>query len=364
MLVFLAGSCIFRTNSPDMRALKTILIIVFAVLAILLVLGLTGPADYRVERSTTMAAAPAQVYEYVSHLGHMKEWGPWQEMDKDQVQTIEGTDGTVGAVWSWKGDTVGSGSQRIVAMEPNKKVTCELHFIEPFESKSMVDYELEPVGDSTRMVWRMSGENNFMGRIMGVFMNMDDMIGADFECGLTKLKTVVETARAQALAAEAEHTVDGFRIESVANGEQIYIGTRDKKLKWSAMQPFFAAQFGGAAQAVAEAMLELAGAPSAVYWEWNEKDQTADLMAAMPVKGDAKTEVKGFATHVIPAGRMLKVAYYGPYESSMKAHLAIDKYIKDKGLTHYGNVIEEYVTDPMAEPDTTKWLTNIYYQVK
>ncbi len=349
---------------PDMRALKTILIIVFAVLIILVILGLTGPGAYSVERSTTMAASPAVVYEYVSKLGHMKEWGPWQEMDKDQVQTIEGTDGTVGAVWSWKGDTVGTGSQRIVAMEPNKKVTCELHFIEPFESKSMVDYELEPSGDSTRMVWRMSGENNFMGRIMGVFMDMDEMIGPDFERGLVKLKTVVEASHAEAMAAEAAQTVDGYRIETIDNGEQVYIGTRNKKLKWSAMQPFFGAQFGASAAAVAAAKLELAGAPSAVYWEWNEQEQTADLMAAMPVNGDAETEVKGFTTHVIPAGRMLKVAYYGDYDGSMKAHMALDKYIKDKGLTHYGNVIEEYVTDPMAEPDTTKWLTNIYYQVK
>ncbi len=347
-----------------MRALKTILIIVFAVLALLIILGLAGPDRYRVERATTIAATPDEVYRYVSMLARMKEWGPRQEMDRDQVQTIEGTDGTVGAIWTWRGDTVGVGSQRIVAMEANRRVTCELHFIEPFESKSMVDYELEQRGDSTRMVWTMSGENNFMGRIMGVFVDMDGMIGADFERGLAKLKAMVEGAHAEALTADAEHTVDGYRIETITNGEQVYIGTRNKKLKWNAMQPFFAAQFAAAAVAVSEAKLELAGAPSAVYWEWNEQERTADLMAAMQVKGVAGTEVKGFTTHVIPAGRMLKVAYYGNYDGSMKAHMAMDKYILDKGLTHYGNVIEEYVTDPMAEPDTAKWLTNVYYMVK
>jgi effector-binding domain-containing protein/uncharacterized protein YndB with AHSA1/START domain len=347
-----------------MRALKTILIIVFAVLALLVILGLAGPGNYRVQRATTIAATPEEVYRYVSLLGRMKEWGPWQEMDRDQVQTIEGTDGTVGAVWRWQGDTVGVGSQRIVAMEPNRKVSCELHFIEPFESKGTVDYELEQRGDSTRMVWTMSGENNFMGRVMGVFVDMDRMIGADFERGLAKLRTMVEAVHAEALAAEAERTVDGYRIETISNGQQVYIGTRNRMVKWSALQPFFAEQFGAAAAAIGGAGLEFAGAPSAVYWEWNEQERTADLMAAMPVKGDATTGLKGFTTHVIPAGRMLKVAYYGDYDGSMRAHMAMDKYILDKGLTHYGNVIEEYVTDPMAEPDTAKWLTNIYYMVR
>ena len=364
VLVFPVNWCIFRKITPVMRALKTILIIVFAVLALWIILGLAGPGGYRVERGTTIGAAPEEVYRYVSMLGRMKEWGPWQEMDKDQVHTIEGTDGTVGAIWTWQGDTVGSGSQRIVALDPNKRVECELLFREPFESRSTVAFDLEPRGDSTRIVWSMSGENGFMGRIMGVFMDMEGMIGKDFERGLSTLRRLAEQAHAEAAAEVAANTVNGYRIEVMENGTQVYVGTRNTKLKWAAMEAFYGAQFGASAAAVSAAGLELAGPPCAIFWEWNEQDRTADLMAAMPVKGNDSTVVKGFTTHVIPAGRMLKVAYYGPYDGSMNAHLALDRYIKDKGMTQDGNVIEEYVTDPMAEPDTAKWLTNIYYQVK
>jgi effector-binding domain-containing protein/uncharacterized protein YndB with AHSA1/START domain len=356
--------CIFRKITPVMRALKTILIIVFAVLALLIILGLAGPGSYRVERDTTIGATPEEVYRYVSMLGRMKEWGPWQEMDKDQVHTLEGTDGTAGAVWKWEGDTVGTGSQRIVALDPNRRVECELLFVEPFESRSTVAFDLEARGDSTRIVWSMAGENGPMGRIMGVFMDMEEMIGSDFERGLARLKEVVEQAHAEAAAERAANTVNGYLIEVVENGTQVYVGTRNTKLKWAAMEAFYGAQFGASAAAVAAAGLELAGPPSTIFWEWNEQDRTADLMAAMPVQGDSTTSVPGFTTHVIPAGRMLKVAYYGPYDGSMNAHLALDRYIKDKGMTQDGNVIEEYVTDPMAEPDTAKWLTYIYYQVK
>ncbi|HRP00721.1 MAG TPA: SRPBCC family protein [Flavobacteriales bacterium] len=347
-----------------MRALKTILIILLALVGLLVILGLVGPSNYRVERSTTIAAPPAVVYGYVSHLSSMKEWGPWQAMDKDQVQRIEGTDGTVGATWHWEGDTVGTGSQKIVSLEPNKNVRCELHFIEPFESISTATYDLEPVGDSTRITWGMEGENTFMGKIMGVFMDMDKMIGPDFEKGLANLKALAEEEQAAVLAEKASRTVDGYLIETVEGAETVYIGMRDKKLKWKDMGAFFGTHFPAIGAALGAAQLEMAGAPSGVYWAWNDKDQTTDMMAAMPVKGDASTQVAGYTTHVVPAGRRLKVAYYGDYTKNMDAHLAIDTYIREKGLTHYGNVIEEYVTDPMAEPDTAKWLTNIYYMVK
>jgi effector-binding domain-containing protein len=91
---------------------------------------------------------------------------------------------------------------------------------------------------------------------------------------------------------------------------------------------------------------------------------TADMMAGFPVKGDASVKVPGMETYLVPAGKVLKIAYMGEYEKTGTAHEALNKYIGSKGLTHYGNVIEEYITDPMSEPDTAKWLTNIYYLVK
>jgi hypothetical protein len=45
----------------------------------------------------------------------------------------------------------------------------------------------------------MSSENGFMGKAFGLFMDMDALIGADFERGLAELKKQVE-AEAQAKA--------------------------------------------------------------------------------------------------------------------------------------------------------------------
>lgn len=348
-----------------MRILKTLLIIILALVAIVVILGLIGPDTYRYERSVTIAAPPSAVYGHVNSLAAMDKWSPWNALDPNMKKTYEGTDGTVGAISRWEGNKdVGKGEQRLDSLVQDQLVKNHVKFIEPWASESDALVELQPEGEGTKVTWAMVGNNDFMSKVMGKFMDMDAMLGKDFEKGLSMLKEQVETAEAARLAELAAKTSGGYLIETVDRPELVFIGKRNKKVKWSDIGAFYGTNFPAAGAAIGAANLEMAGAPSGVMWAWNEKDQSADMMAAMPVKGDANTKVDGFETHVIPASKMLKVEYYGDYNKNMPAHEAIDAYIKEKGLTHYGNVIEEYVTDPMAEKDTTKWLTNIYYMVK
>lgn len=348
-----------------MRVLKTILFIVLAIVAIVCILGMIGPDTYRVERSATIAAPTESVYAHVSSLGAMDKWSPWNAYDPNMKKTLEGTDGTVGATQSWEGNSdVGKGAQRIDSLAPNTLVRTHLMFKEPMESECDALVELTPAGDSTKVTWAMVGENNFLSKVISKFMDMDAMIGKDFEAGLAMLKTQVETDEAARKAELAARTSNGFLIETVDRPELVYIGKRNKKVKWADIGTFFGTNFPAAGAALGAAKLEMAGAPSGVFWAWNETDQTADMMAAMPVKGDANTQVAGWETHVIPASKMLYIKYFGDYTKNMPAHEAMDAYIKAKGLTHYGHVIEEYITDPTMEKDTAKWRTDIYYMVK
>ena len=125
-----------------MRALKTILIILLAVAALIVVLGLIGPKTTVVERSTVIAAPVESVYPHISSLKESFKWSPWIDADKDQKTTFSGTDGTVGSIQEWVGDTVGTGSQEIIELESNKHVGSTLKFIEPFESQAKVDLDL------------------------------------------------------------------------------------------------------------------------------------------------------------------------------------------------------------------------------
>ncbi|MEZ4807881.1 MAG: SRPBCC family protein [Flavobacteriales bacterium] len=342
-----------------MRALKTILIILLALGALLVVLGFMGPKTTVVERSAVIEASPEVIYPKIASLRTMHSWSPWREMELGQETTYTGTDGEIGSMQSWVGDTVGTGSQEVIELEANKHVGTKLKFIEPWESESKVDLDLAPEGDGTKVTWRMTTENGFGARIMNVFMNMDEMVGPDFEKGLANLKVMSEAEQATAMESAGD-----YAPTIVERPEMVYIGMRDKKVKWADLGAYFGKVLPAAGKAVGEAKLEMAGAPSGIYFEWNETDQTADLMAGMPVKAASTVKVPGMETYTVPASRMAMIAYYGDYDQSEAAHNAMNKYIADNGLTHYGNVIEEYVTDPGSEPDTTKWLTNIYYMVK
>lgn len=348
-----------------MRALKTILIILAALGVLILVLGLMGPKSYRVERSTVIEASPEVVYGYVSHVGSMKDWGPWQELDKDQVQKVEGTDGTVGAVWTWEGDTVGKGRQELTELVENKSVRTKLTFFVPVmgESVSTGTYDLEPTATGTRMTWGFEGENGFIGRAMGVFMDMDKQLGPDFEKGLAKLKTMAEDEARELVQNVAEKTFNGYVVETVERPELVFVG-RKATVKFADIATFYATNMPAAGAAVGQAGLEMNGYPSGVYFSWDENKGTAELLAGMPVKASADLAVPGMDVHVITPTTMLHVAHYGPYENTGSAHEALDAMIAAKGLTEYGNRIEEYVTDPGSEPDTTKWLTNVYTMVK
>lgn len=345
-----------------MRALKTILIILLALAGLFVILGLMGPKTFRVERSAVIAAPAEVVFNRVGKLGEMKNWGPWQEMDKDQVQSIEGTDGAVGAVWKWEGDTVGKGMQEIVAIEANKSVRTKLTFLEPMEAVNEATYDLESMGDSTRITWGLQGENGFVGRVMGVFMDMDKMLGPDFEKGLSNLKGLAE-ADAKAIAEQKARMVDGFEVTIADRPAMWYLGER-KRVKWSNMEAFFGSTFGKAMGIMQAAGVEPAGAPSGLFYEWNEAKQEADMLAGIPVPASTKDKLKGMTLVEVPAGKAYTIDHYGPYANTEKAHMAIDKKIKADGATMSDVVLEEYITDPGTEPDTAKWLTRVVYPIK
>lgn len=348
-----------------MRALKTILIILAALGMLVVTLGVVGPKSYRVQRSTEMNAKPELVYAYVSNLASMKEWGPWPGMDKDQVGAILGTDGTVGAVWTWDSDTVGRGSQELVELVENERVRTKLTLPVPImgASESRGTYDLEPTATGTRLTWGLEGKNGFLGSAMSVFINMDAQVGPHFERGLATLKDMAETAQARITAQEQANTFNGFLVHTIQRPAQILVGTR-ATVPFSEMKAFLASSFAAAGTAIADAKLEVSGYPSTVFFAWNEKNGTVDVLAGIPVHGSDSLVVAGMDVHLIPGSTALHIAYQGDPADIASAHEAFEAMIEAKGLTEHGSRIEEYVTNSDAEANPAKRLTNIYCMVK
>jgi effector-binding domain-containing protein len=194
---------------------------------------------------------------------------------------------------------------------------------------------------------------------MMMVMGMGAQVGTDFEKGLANLKRICEAEQAEM----NENAAGSLEITVTDRPAMLYVGKREV-VKWADMKDFFGKNFGSGFAAIGKLGITPAGAPSGVYFEWNVKDQTADLIAAVPVSVEAKAKLKGMDVFEAPASKAYVIDYVGNYTGIGKAHEAMDARIKADGVQMNQVVIEEYITDPMQEPDTNKWHTNVVYLVK
>jgi uncharacterized protein YndB with AHSA1/START domain len=165
-----------------------------AVVVVLAVVISLRPSDFHVERSLTMAASPARVFEEVNNLHQWEAWSPWAKRDPNMKKSYEGPEAGAGAVYHWDGNAeVGSGNVTIAESHPDKRIGIRLVMVRPFACDNAVEFTFQPQGDQTVVTWGMDGKYNFITKAMGLFMSMDRMIGGDFEQGLTSLKTIVES---------------------------------------------------------------------------------------------------------------------------------------------------------------------------
>jgi len=182
--------------------LKKILIAVAAAIAALLAVVATRPAGFQVERSASVPAPPAVVYAQVSDFGRWAAWSPWEKLDPAMKKELAGAPGTVGHSYHWVGnDQVGEGRMTIVSARPGSGVDIRLEFLEPWQATNATSISAAAEGAGSRVTWTMTGTNNFMMKAMTLFMDMDKMVGGDFERGLANLKSVAEAEAARAAVA-------------------------------------------------------------------------------------------------------------------------------------------------------------------
>lgn len=183
--------------------LKKILLGVAVLLAVLVAVIVTRPDTFQVERTQTVAAPAAVAYAQVADFRNWKAWSPWEKLDPAMKTSFSGTLGEVGSTYEWSGNSdVGIGKMTVTETKPGESVRIKLEFIEPYASTSDSVFTFAPQGAGTQVKWVMKGDHNFMSKAMGLFMDMDAMIGKDFEKGLAQLSTHAE-AVAQRQAAEA-----------------------------------------------------------------------------------------------------------------------------------------------------------------
>jgi uncharacterized protein YndB with AHSA1/START domain len=177
--------------------MKKIIAILLAALAlfvvIVLVLAMTKPDSFHVERHVVIKALPETVFAHINDFKHWDRWSPWEKLDTAMQKTLSGPPSGAGAVYEWSGnEDVGRGRMEIIESARSSSIRIQLDFLDPFEARNVTTFALKREGLNTMVTWAMDGPNQFIGKVMSVFYDMDAMIGGDFEEGLSNLKNVSE----------------------------------------------------------------------------------------------------------------------------------------------------------------------------
>lgn len=338
-----------------MKVLKIILIILGVLVLIGVIMGLVGPKTYQVERSIVIDASPDVVWPYASSAKTFQEWSPFRKMDTTSTVEFFGTDGTVGSGFKWAGKKSGKGEQTYTVLEPGKTATTHLKFYVPWGTSETDSYmNLEPDAGGTKLTWGIKGENDFIGRMMGSMQSMDKMMGPIFEDGLNDLDTLIATRKAAA-------PTTGYQIETVKFQGSNYLGIKGN-VKMTEISAFYMKNLPTVMGAIEKSGGKMKGMPAGLYYTWDMEKGMTNMAAAIGVEGNVKAP-SGMEVITVAPSKALMIKYMGGYQGLEGAHMAMDAHLKANNIQHVPPVIEEYVTDPGSEPDSTKWVTMITYLI-
>jgi len=172
-----------------------ILIALAVIVVVFVVIVAMQPSEFGVVRSATISAPAPALFAQVNDFHKWEAWNPWGKLDPTMKQAYEGAPAGTGAIYTWSGNNeVGEGRMTITESRPSDLIRIKLEFFKPFAATNTAEFTFKPEGNQTAVTWSMTGNNNFLAKAVHLFMNMDKMVGGQFEKGLAQMGSVVEAA--------------------------------------------------------------------------------------------------------------------------------------------------------------------------
>ena len=172
-----------------------ILAAIAVIVIVAVVVVATRPPEFRIVRTTRISAPPPAVFAQVNDFHKWGAWNPWATLDPAMKQGYEGAPAGAGAVYTWAGNSqVGAGRMTMMESRPSELIRIKMEFLKPLAGTSTAEFAFTPDGNQTAVTWSMEGRNNLLAKAIHLVMNMDKMIGGQFDKGLAQLKSVAEAA--------------------------------------------------------------------------------------------------------------------------------------------------------------------------
>jgi effector-binding domain-containing protein len=339
-----------------MKFLKPFIFFLLAVLVVTAILSMLMPTKQKIERSITINAPAAIIYQQLIKLENFNTYSVWSQQDSTIKYTLTGSDGTVGAATSWTGnpEISGDGKIEILSLEENKTIKHKLSFTKPKKGTAESVFTLKETNGVTTVSWNFDLATPRPWNIFNLFSSLDKEMGADFEESLITLKTAIEKINGTVPAKTYDVQLMNFPATTFALIRQ--------QVKWSDLLAFFEEHLPIVYQEAQNANATPGTATGLIY-EWDEKNQQADIAAAVPVAAGTKIDNPIVQATNIPASKAVFVNYSGAYDKLPDAYNSIRQYLSDNKLKAKTPSIEQYFAGPANEKDTTKWITKIVFLV-
>jgi effector-binding domain-containing protein len=335
-----------------MKVLKVILIIVLVLFGAYSIWMATLPSEYTLIRKAEINAPAAKTYAQVLDMKTWKNWSYWDLMDSTNTVTYNGETGEIGSGYAWKGEQTGEGTMTVTGLDENKKIDYSIDFSGQGASDGYFEFvELE--NGNTEVSYALSAEFGFFDRFGKLFL--DGIVGNAFDESLKSLDEYIQTVPDAPEGPKAGIEVTDYPALP-------YYAITDRITMEELTSEFYGSRYAQIIEYLGEDAANMLGAPFAIVEEWDEENGMTTVAVSLAVSSE-KEGTDRIKKGITYEGMVIKGTHLGSYESSGKMHYAIDDYAKANNMEIIGMPWEVYVTDPSTEPDTAKWVTEIYYPV-
>ncbi len=331
-----------------MKFLKKLLLVLLGIIALLVVVTFFLPKHAHIERSTVIDAPASVVFGEVNDLKKWKQWSPWLSIDPNMKLEYGATTVGKGGSYSWESNdkNVGTGKMTISESTPNTYIKTTMNFEPNMDNEMYAQLKFDEKDGKTTVLWDFDGDFKGGGKWFGIMM--DKMLGPQYEAGLASLK-----AHSEKIAKEAPKS--NFNISLIDYPGQSFAGIRN-------VVPFdkMDAVFGEVYATLGKAGVKPVGPAAGIYYTYDMEKKQSDMAPAFPVASGSQ-----YASPVtlleLPARKGVMLAFTGNYDQSYNMHMALEKYMTDKGLKQSGAVLEKYLVGPNDTQDPNEYQTEIYY---
>lgn len=330
-----------------MKILKRILIGLLIFIVLLLVLAYFLPRKMEMSVSGNVDAPAKYAYNILNDFKNQEKWDPW--LTKDTTMTFSYGEKTMGegAYVDYSSQSFGAGRTTRATSVQDEKILLTTDS-EDMGGASM-SYDLVADGDKSKLTWGFNSEIGWPMNLMSFFFKSS--MKKDMKIGIANISKIANDRFKNRL-------YDGYQVNQEVRESINYVTNRDV-VPFAQSDKFYTQNLQPLFLKIQKSGVKMEGNSCALVYNYDFANNTLDMATAIPIAEEVAIE--GAGSETLDQGKVLVVDYYGDRQGTMPAHLAIDDYMRDRGLFNEYPVVEEYITDPTEEKDPSKWLTKVIY---